>query len=377
MTPRRDMDHRKPRQSRSGSVLALVVLVLAGCGGNAQPHAADAGSPAASAPLPARTPYLRMQDADNGWAVWPSGASWVVLHTTDGWHNVENVTPAAVPTGGGLVLGVGTQGAAAVAVEPYKRLLSSPLLSRTGPTVQWSPAELPGAVADSRQAVSLSPKGTTVVLEGGTVVRGGTAGWTSLTATSKLAPGGQLRLDAVTWADGDLGWLTGHGAKGAPMALQSTDGGQSWSPVSLATGPAVAALAPCGSGKSWVLPIVTADGHITVDRTTNGGATWVAGGSFAAPAGIPAWGCRGPEVWMVGHAEHLFASSDTGATWSDRGKAPADLTDLAPSSPDAGFATSGDPQHPVLWAVSKGGAAFGRISLPSWVSALGAQMSDS
>jgi photosystem II stability/assembly factor-like uncharacterized protein len=262
-------------------------------------------------------------------------------------------------------------------VEPFERLLSSPLLARTGPKVPWSPAELPGPVADSREAVSLSPNGTTVVLEGGSVVTGGAAGWTTVTTASKLATGGQLRLDAVTWADGNLGWLTGHGAKGAPMALQTTDGGQSWLPMSLATGPAVAALAPCGSGKSWVLPIITAGQKITVNRTTDGGSSWVAGGSFAGPAGIPAWGCRGSEVWMLAEGQHLFASSDAGATWSDRGQAPANLTDLAPSSQDTGFAASGNPQHPLLWAVSQAGAVFNRIPLPSWVSALGAQMSDS
>jgi photosystem II stability/assembly factor-like uncharacterized protein len=318
-----------------------------------------------------------MQDANSGWAVWPSGASWVVLRTTDGWRHLQNTTPAAVPTGGGLVLAVGKDGAAAVAVEPYERLLRSPLLSRTDPTGRWTPAELPGAVIDSRGAVSLSPSGTTVVLAGGTVVTSGSTGWTTVTSVSRLASAGRLRLDGITWADGSLGWLTGHGVKGSPMALQTTDGGHTWAPLAAADGSAVAALPPCGSGKSWLLPVIDANGTITVERTADGGASWAAGGSFAGPAGLPAWGCAGAAVWMVGRADHLLASSDAGATWSDRGKTPTGVTDLVPTSTDAGFATSGSPDHPVLWSVSKGGAGFGRISLPSWVSGLGAQMGTS
>jgi hypothetical protein len=355
----------------------VVLIAAAGCGGNTQPPKVGTGDAAAGAPVPARAPYLRMQDADNGWAVWPSGASWVVLHTSDGWKHVENATPAAVPTGGGLVLGIGTTGAAAVAVRPFERLLTSPLLSRPGPSAQWTPAELPGAVTDSRQAVSVSATRTTVVLAAGTVVAGGATTWHTLTAASKLAPVGQLQLDAVTWADDSLGWLTGHGVKGAPIAVQTTDGGRSWTPVGPAVGSAVAALAPCGSGQSWLLPVMTAAGGITVDRTADGGASWSGGRSLAGPAGPPVWGCRGAEVWMLGHAEHVFASTDSGATWSDRGKAPAGLTDLAPTSPGAGFAASGDARHPRLWAVSQGGAAFARIDLPSWVSTLGAGMSSS
>jgi hypothetical protein len=318
-----------------------------------------------------------MQDANTGWAVWPSGTSWVVLHTTDGWKHVDNATPAAVPTGGGLVLGIGTGGAAAVAVEPFRRLLSSPLLTRPGPSAPWTPAELPGAVTDSRLAVSVSPGRTTVVLAGGAVVTGYAARWNTLTAVSNLAPAGQLRLDAVTWADSDVGWLTGHGAQGAPMAVQTSDSGRTWNPLHLATGSAVAALAPCGVGQSWLLPVVNADGSIAVDRTADGGASWVVGSSLELPAGLAVWGCQGAEVWMLGHADHVFTSIDSGATWSDASKAPAGLTDLALTSPDAGFATSGTARHPALWAVSQGGARFARIGLPSWVSALGADMSTS
>jgi hypothetical protein len=370
-------DRREARRSRSRAAVVVALVAAAGCSGNTHPATSSAGEAAAGAPQPTRAPYLRMVDADNGWAVWPTGGSWLVLRTTDGWQHVQNATPAAVPTGGGLALGIAPDGGAAVAVEPYERLLTSPLLVRTGPATQWSPAELPGPVADSRQAVALSPNGTTVVLAGGTVVGSDNKGWRTITAATRLAPAGQLRLDAVAWADGSLGWLTGHGVKGAPVAVQTTDGGRSWTPLDALIGSAVAALAPCGSGRSWLLPVIAADHRITVERTTDGGASWSAGGSFAGPSAVPVWGCQGAEVWMLDHAGHVLASADSGATWSDRGKAPAGLTDLAPTSTDAGFAASGDARHPQLWAVSQGGADFARVALPAWVSALGAGQSTS
>ena len=55
-------------------------------------------------------------------------------------------------------------GELAVAVRPYERLLSSPLLTRAG-TQAWQPDELPGAVADSPAALALSARGSTVLLE--------------------------------------------------------------------------------------------------------------------------------------------------------------------------------------------------------------------
>ena len=161
-----------------------------------------------------------MQDPTHGWLVWPSGTSWVVLHTADGWRHVENVTPAAVPTGGGLVLGVGPGGSAAVGVRPYELLLSSPLLSRKGPAEQWTPSELPGAVADARQAVAMSRAATTVVLQSGRVVTSDGAGWSTLTTATALAPRNAPRLDAVTWADAGLGWLTGHGRREQPWRFR-------------------------------------------------------------------------------------------------------------------------------------------------------------
>jgi hypothetical protein len=334
-----------------------------------------------SAPVPATEPYVVMSDAQHGWAVWPSGESWLVLQTTDGWQHVRNATPVGVPTEGGLALST-TVGSAAVAVLPYDRLLSSPLLTAAAQTdaTTWDPQELPGAVVDARDSIAVSPAGTTAVLRrgGGTVVTGRAGRWTTIADTSRLAAVRGLRLDSVTWGADGLGWLTGHGTTGSPVAFQTGDGGATWSPLSSTTG-SRAALAPCGSGTAWVLPVLTGGGRFVFRRTVDGGRTWQAGGSLAAPAGRPAWGCSGDEVWSVGRrgdGDDIFASDDGGAHWTNRGRAPDGVVDLTPVGGGAGFATTLHDNEATLWSVHGDGSALHRLPLPSWVSTLGGTGSD-
>ena len=222
-------------------------------------------------------------------------------------------------------------GSIAVAVEAYERLLSSPLLTKTGATAVWRPEELPGAVTNARSAVAVTSTATTAVLRttGGTVVTGGDAGWVTVIDARRLAPGRQLRLDGITWADQDLGWLTGHAPQGSAVAFQTTDGGRRWAPIPAATGSVVAALAPCGTGQAWVLPVIRVGGKVAFLRTSDAGTTWTSGRSLTLGSGAPVWGCHGDAVWSAGragNADHVFSSADAGLSWSDRGRAPAGLT---------------------------------------------------
>ncbi|MDQ1601677.1 MAG: hypothetical protein QOD68_3151, partial [Actinomycetota bacterium] len=155
--------------------LAVCLAMLAACAGTSTDTARGPDGSRWSAPVPASEPYVVMSDARHGWAVWPSGKSWLVLQTSDGWTHVRNATPVGVPTNGGLALAAAA-GSVAVAVLPYDRLLASPLLtaaSQTG-TAAWEPQELPGAVVDARASVAVSPEGPMVVLRrgGGTLVTG-------------------------------------------------------------------------------------------------------------------------------------------------------------------------------------------------------------
>jgi hypothetical protein len=358
------------------TVAVLSVVLASACSTHKHVAAPARFTSTTGAPLPATAPYLLMSDRAAGLAVWPSGHAWLLLGTTDGWRHVANRTPVAVPTAGGLVAAA-SSGSIAVAIGTYERLTRSPFV--TSSAGAWRPSELPGAVSDSRGAVSIAAGRAAAVIggAGGTVVTREGRVWTRLTDASKLIPGGGVKLDSVTWADARLGWLTGHGTSGDPMAFRSLDGGHSWLPVSQATGASVAALAPCGAGSSWLLPVVFGNGTVRIYRTTDSGMSWLAGDAIPLAAGAPAWGCREEQVWMAGrgaHVDQVFASNDAGQSWVDVGAAPRGLTDLAPTGDGAGYAASITSGHPALWSVTRDGRRFTSIALPGWVATIGAQM---
>ena len=361
---------------------ALALLVAAGCSPQRTPGVASRFATTAAAPLPATSPYLVMTGPMTGWAVWPSGPAWLALYTTDGFRHVSNRTPVAVETNGGLV-GTFLRDRVAIAVGAHDRLVRSPVLSGSVTTsvASWTPAELPGAVSDSRRAVALRGSTVTVVTSAsaGTVLAETSNGWRAVTDVRSLDTGSMLHIDGVTWANSRQGWITGHGASGAAMAFQTTTGGRSWTPVTRSADGQIAALAPCRAGREWLLPIIGADATLRVLRTVDDGRTWSAGTRLRVAGGQPAWGCAANEVWMAGRSgttDHVFSSADFGASWVDEGPAPASLTDLAPSGGGAGFAASAG-KHTTLWSVTGNGARFAAIALPGWVASVGAQMSTS
>jgi hypothetical protein len=374
--------HRDRGRTATIVTIALLCITVSACSGTSLQATSVTGRPGAPAPLSATAPYVRMTSAETGWAVWPSGSSWLVLRTSDGWSHVTNATPIGVPTNGGLVIDATSAGAVAVAVAAYDRLLSSPLLTKSSATAAWRPAELPGAVTNARSAVAITSTATTAVLRtaGGTVVTGGDAGWVTVIDAGRLAPGRQLRLDGITWADKDLGWLTGHAPLGSIVAFQTTDGGRRWAPIPAATRSVVAALAPCGIGQAWVLPTIRADGKIAFLRTSDAGTTWTRGRSLKLGSGAPVWGCHGDALWSAGragNADHVFSSQDAGRSWTDRGRAPAGLTDLSPVGDGKGFACSRTDGQSRLWSVTEDGARYAERHLPGWVSSIGAAGSTS
>lgn len=366
------------------ALVAVALSALAGCSNSTdKPPAPDRTSPDRPAPLPATTPYVVMTGAGTGWAVWRSGEAWVLLRTTDAFAHVANATPVAVPTDGGLV-GSFTARQAGVAVEASERLLHSPVLtssvlnSPAAGSPAWLPQELPDAVADARGALTVGPGPVSAVTSpaGGTLVTRTAGGWRRRTDAHSLAPSGDLRLDSVLWSDRAVGWLTGHGSPGVRAVFVSRDAGSSWTPVPVTTASTVAALAPCGSGQRWLLPILDTNHHMTVFRTVDGGRSWAAGAPVTQPAGVPAWGCHDNTVWAevrTRQGDRIATSPDGGRSWSDRGPAPADLTSLVPTGDGRGVATTGG-SHGRIFAVSESGSRFTVRVLPSWVAQLGAHM---
>lgn len=367
---------------RVGAALAaLVVLSAAACssasGGGGASRFAD---PARPAPLRATDPYLVMTGPSAGWAVWRTGKVWLLLRTTDGFTHVANRTPVAVPTDGGLV-GAFTSSEVGLAVLTTERLTRSPVLTGSSPTPSWVPQQLPQAVSDAVGALSVGPgpvsavttaaNGTLVVLLGGR--------WVRRTDGRTLSPSGDLRIDAVVWADARTGLLTGHGRAGTQPVFVTHDAGLTWRPVPITSATSVAALAPCGSGHAWFLPVLDAGGTVTVYGTRDGGATWQKGAAVPQPRGAPAWGCSGAVVWVASatsKGDALEVSTDAGRTWTRRGVLPGDLTSLVPTSSGDGVAATGG-AHSRIFKVSDGGWRFTARVLPPWVAALGEQMSDS
>jgi hypothetical protein len=295
----------------------------------------------------------------------------VLLHTDSQWKSVENLTPVAVPTGGGLAVTLDSAELVA-GIEPYDRLTSSPLLTSADAGHHWSPVELPAGLVNSRGAVGLAGATVTAVTvtDGGTLVRRVRSGWSTITSARRLRPGSALNLDSITWANANVGWLTGHGPAGTDLAFTTSDGGRSWSPIAELGHSALAVLAPCGSGKSWEMPVANADQSVRVARTVDGGRSWTVGPPLRIDKGSPPWGCHGVEIWMLGEHAHLEVSSDAGASWADEGAAPNEISDLAPTSEGEGYATAMRASGAALYAVSSSGARFTQIELPSWVAQL-------
>jgi hypothetical protein len=121
---------------------------------------------------------------------------------------------------------------------------------------------------------------------------------------------------------------------------------------------------------------VQARGTVSIAASVNGGATWANGAPLTVPLGLPAWGCHGEDVWMLGAAadgDHVYSSVNAGRTWTDQGVAPAGVTDLVPTGSHQGFATSGTTKGAILWSVRRDGGSFTAVALPGWVKTLGNQ----
>jgi hypothetical protein len=360
-------------------IVVCTIAFVAGCS-----HSTESTGSSAHAAIPntvtAASPQLLMTSASSGYAVWPSGSAWVLLHTASAWTAVDNATPVAVPTGGGLVLAAAAD-ELAVGVEPFDKLTTSPLLTTNDAGHTWNPLELPGPLSTSRHSVSIRPSVVTAVItaNNGTLVqqslmKSGYSGWTMSITGSQLAPSGRLDIDSIVWADGRRGWLTGHGSAGTPLAFTTIDGGHSWSAIDAVGLKAVTVGAPCGSTQSWQLPVLDADGSVRVLHSGDGGLTWKTGAALTSSAGMPAWGCNGNTVWMLAARSgslHSYSSADNGNSWQDHGAAPAGITDLQPTGNDAGFATGVTSKGPVLWTVINDGSVFTPRALPSWVATLG------
>ncbi|MDQ1732549.1 MAG: Photosynthesis system assembly factor [Pseudonocardiales bacterium] len=228
---------------------------------------------------------------------------------------------------------------------------------------------MPAALASGPRSVGLRGETVTVVTrsDGGTLLAESGSGWRALTSRARLGLSAATTLDSVTWADRQLGWLTGLGAD---ALVQTVDGGATWHPVKLA-GPAVTTvLSPCGSGPIWSVPLVGADGKVRILATNDAGSNWHLGAAVAVTDNTIAWGCASREVWLISRDSQLLVSSDGGSTWQEVGRSPADVTGLAPTGATTGFAVTGQGGSARLYSVRLPGPNFVPVPLPDWINQL-------
>jgi hypothetical protein len=354
----------RPGLTRAAAA-AVAALAVAGCGATTTPSATTAPAGA----------HIVMTDARAGFAVWPSGVRWIVLATTDGWRTVQNRTPVAVTTDGGLVLGARGQ-LAAVGVLPYQQLTVSPVLRSAGTGRVWSASQLPSALAPTPWSLGRSERATYAVLADGSVLTSpdGSSTWSRLDVVGPRSSAGALTTTGVVFPDGGTGFVTATGPSDHPVLFSTADEGRTWNAVDLGvSGPGTAvALPPCLVGSTWVAP-VTSEGrlHVFTARTPEG--PWTAGPDLAAP-GAPVVGCSSHRVWVAVHegGSDTLATADPGGAWTMRGSLDAHLSSLAPVSDTEAYAAADDPSHVLKVTLPIASTATTQaLALPDWVATVG------
>ena len=178
------------------------------------------------------------------------------------------------------------------------------ILKSTDAGATWAyQAPVPG-----KDLYDLSQIGASVwaVGQGGLVLRsldGGT-GW------QQLASGLTGNLSGVHFLDANSGWVVGESG----LIARTTNGGSSWTPQSSGVTAHLRAIRMFGDALHGV---AVGDGVFLT--TTNGGGAWTIRAGVA-PAGVALRDVyvQGSEAWVVGNADTLRYSNDSGATWSPK-----------------------------------------------------------
>ena len=341
------------------------VVALAGC--------AATSSPAAPSPVPSA--QIVMTGARTGFAIWPSGVRWIGLGTADGWRTVQNRTPVAVPTDGGLVLAARDR-QEAVGVLPYQQLTVSPVLRSTGSGRVWDPSQLPSALLPAPSSLSLSEQAAFAVLADGSMVRSptGSSTWTRVPSFGPSAAAPSTRATGVVFPDGRAGFVTATGPGDHPVLFAGAESAEAWTPVGLplaGSGIAVA-LPPCLAGSTWVAPVAQ-NGRLLAFTAPTSRGPWTRGPDLAAPA-TPLVACSAHRIWAVLHADggDVLATSEPGGAWTMRGSVGGRLSSLAPVSDTEAFAAGADPSGVVrITLTSDSTAMTERLPLPDWVATIG------
>ncbi len=346
----------------------MLVALLSGCG----------SSPNSAKPGDARASRVVMTSASNGYAVWPSGARWIVIGTTDGWRTVVNRTPMAVPTDGGLVV-LARQAQLWVGVLAHQLLRVSPVLQAGGAARTWVPSQLPGALLPTSSSLARSAHALWAVLADGRVAQlpDGSQAWSVLgVVNTEMAHLGSPAR-GIDFADGAHGLIWAADPAGHPVLWSTTNEGATWVHQQLADSAPGQVLAACHVDELWLVPVAE-PGRLVLYSSSSPHGPWTKGGALAA-ASPPVVACAPHSLWAAvprdGGGEIYVTVDTTGsAAWVDRGALASQLTSLAPVSESEAWATSDDAT--AVFAVNLPSAGAGKIIvsrtvLPQWVTTVG------
>jgi hypothetical protein len=342
----------------------MLAGLLGACGPSTTGAPSLAGGPTAA---------LVMTGAQTGFAVWPSGAQWVVLGTTDGWRTVTNRTPVAVPTDGGLVLAADTT-QVSVGVLPHGLLTVSPVLQSNDAGASWRPSQLPGALLARPWSLTAPPMSWAILDPGGMVVSKaqGAQVWVPSTSAAQLDPGGGLVLHGVEFAEPTTGFLFGTSTTNGHPVYVTTDRGRSWRAVPLPTagrGP-VTALAPCRSAGMWVVPVLTSEA-LTLFTSIGPAGPWRAGPALSVPS-PPLVACGPNRVWAAvpGEGPDTLVTAAPGQAWSAGQDIGTRLSSLAVASEGVAYGVGTDRDAVVSLRLDPR-LEVSELGLPDWVGTIG------
>ncbi len=352
-----------------GAPMTLRCLFVVLCGvllgvlclptGSAASAASPVAAPRGSAPL-----RSAVSTANGTWVVLPMGelgdpsnTFWQLLYAAPGSSHWSVVTPEGVADNGGIVSGVSPV-SVDVGVLPSGLLHFSPLARSVDAGRTWSPALIPGALAERPDALAAPPDvaGEALAVVGRSVLRSPSdlSSWSRTTSVSALgttSPGcGATEVDAVAVAPDGTPLAATDCRRGGRVGIFSRVAGR-WS----ATGPAlggrlrqasteVVRLEPTGAGVTALVLATVVGRRSLVALWSAPDGRWTASTPLALPNAATvvstAVGANGTVAALEGGPGAVVPYTvKPGAGWSRLPTPPQGTVALAVGTPPA---TGGD-----------------------------------
>jgi hypothetical protein len=359
---------------------AVISLAMTGDAGGAATPRAPAPAISASGTTPTGSSVLiamgHLHDPINTfWELFlrPADSSSWVLHT-----------PPGVASNGGLVLAASPSGPLTVGFLPSQALQFSPVAQSTDGGADWSPGELPFALAAAPDALAVGSTGEVLALVGTGDQRvlqasGDLAAWRTVTTERALTrDASSCGVQAVTAVAYDpagqplLGLSCAHPGQ---VGILTSTGTSSWHDIGLSLG--------SGSGSASVTRLVsTADGVAGLAQVQSGtrasvvgfwgngsSAPWAGSATLSVPAGwsvkaTATGGASGQGLAVLlgsGDKRRVAAVTGPGDSWVTLPQAPRGASGVADVGGEIDtFVVASS--HLAVWAWSDGAVGWSRTA---------------